>query len=52
MDKNEQLENLRNEIAILVSEYTEETYKLKAFVIVESVISPVGKMLGLYKFNC
>ena len=51
MEKKEQLENSRNEIAILVSQYIEEAYKLKAFVPGESVISQAGNVLGFYKFN-
>lgn len=40
------LENLRLEIANLVSEYAKEQYKLKPFVPGETVIPPSGKLLG------
>jgi CDP-6-deoxy-D-xylo-4-hexulose-3-dehydrase len=40
------LENLRLEIANLVSEYAKEQYKLKLFVPGETVIPPSGKLLG------
>ena len=40
------LENLRVEIATLVSAYAKEQYKEKAFVPGETVIPPSGKLLG------
>lgn len=40
------LEDIRKEIAALVSKYTEEAYKLKPFVAGESVIPPAGKVIG------
>lgn len=40
------LDNLRKEIATLVSKYTEEAYKPKDFVPGESVIPPAGKVIG------
>lgn len=40
------LENLRAEIATLVSAYAKEQYKEKAFVPGETVIPPSGKLLG------
>ena len=40
------LETLRSEIALLVSEYAKEQYKVKPFVPGETVIPPSGKFLG------
>jgi CDP-6-deoxy-D-xylo-4-hexulose-3-dehydrase len=40
------LETLRAEIAVLVSSYAKEQYKVKAFVPGETVIPPSGKLLG------
>ena len=40
------LETLRSEIALLVSEYAKEQYKVKPFVPGETVIPPSGKLLG------
>ena len=40
------LDNLRKEIATLVSKYTEEAYKHKDFVPGKSVIPPAGKVIG------
>jgi CDP-6-deoxy-D-xylo-4-hexulose-3-dehydrase len=40
------LENLRVEIATLVSAYAKEQYKEKAFIPGETVIPPSGKLLG------
>ena len=40
------LENLRAEIATLVSAYAKEQYKEKAFIPGETVIPPSGKLLG------
>ncbi|ULC59747.1 lipopolysaccharide biosynthesis protein RfbH [Flaviramulus sp. BrNp1-15] len=46
MDSKEILENIRQEIAVLVTKYTDEAYKPKAFLPGESVIPPSGKVLG------
>jgi len=43
---NNTLETLRSEIAVLVSAYAKEQYKVKAFVPGETVIPPSGKLLG------
>ncbi|WP_243699477.1 lipopolysaccharide biosynthesis protein RfbH [Flavobacterium caseinilyticum] len=40
------LENLRKEIAVLVSKYTEEAYKQKPFIAGETMIPPAGKVIG------
>ena len=44
--ENNKLENLRVEIANLVSKYSEEKYKPVAFVGGETVIPPSGKLMG------
>ena len=44
--ENEKLENLRLEIASLVTKYSEEKYKPVAFVGGETVIPPSGKLMG------
>ena len=44
--ENEKLENLRLEIASLVTKYSEEKYKPVAFVGGESLIPPSGKLMG------
>ena len=44
--ENEKLENLRLEIANLVTKYSEEKYKPVAFVGGETVIPPSGKLMG------
>jgi CDP-6-deoxy-D-xylo-4-hexulose-3-dehydrase len=44
--ENEKLENLRVEIANLVTKYSEEKYKPVAFVGGETVIPPSGKLMG------
>jgi CDP-6-deoxy-D-xylo-4-hexulose-3-dehydrase len=44
--ENEKLENLRLEIARLVTKYSEEKYKSVAFVGGETVIPPSGKLMG------
>jgi CDP-6-deoxy-D-xylo-4-hexulose-3-dehydrase len=44
--ENEKLENLRVEIASLVTKYSEEKYKPVAFVGGETVIPPSGKLMG------
>ena len=44
--ENEKLENLRVEIANLVTKYSEEKYKLTSFVGGETVIPPSGKLMG------
>ena len=44
--ENEKLENLRLEIASLVTMYSEEKYKPVAFVGGETVIPPSGKLMG------
>jgi len=44
--ENEKLENLRLEIASLVTKYSEEKYKPVAFVRGETVIPPSGKLMG------
>ena len=46
MESQQKLDNLRKEIANLVSEYAEEQYKPKVFVPGETVIPPSGKLLG------
>ena len=43
---NEKLENLRVEIASLVTKYSEEKYEPIAFVGGETVIPPSGKLMG------
>ena len=40
------LENLRKDIAALVSKYTEEVYKQQPFIAGETVIPPAGKVIG------
>jgi len=44
--ENEKLENLRLEIASLVTKYSKEKYKPVAFVGGETVIPPSGKLMG------
>jgi CDP-4-dehydro-6-deoxyglucose reductase, E1 len=44
--ENEKLENLRLEIANLVTKYSEEKYKPTPFVGGETVIPPSGKLMG------
>ena len=44
--ENEKLENLRVEIASLVTKYSDEKYKPVAFVGGETVIPPSGKLMG------
>ena len=44
--ENKKLENLRAEIANLVTKYSEEKYKPVAFVGGETVIPPSGKLIG------
>ena len=44
--ENKKLENLRTEIANLVTKYAEEKYKQTAFVGGETVIPPSGKLMG------
>ena len=44
--ENEKLENLRLEIASLVTKYSEEKYKPTPFVGGETVIPPSGKLMG------
>ena len=44
--ENKKLENLRLEIANLVTKYSEEKYKLTSFVAGETVIPPSGKLIG------
>jgi CDP-4-dehydro-6-deoxyglucose reductase, E1 len=44
--ENNKLENLRVEIANLVTKYSEEKYKSTTFVRGETVIPPSGKLLG------
>lgn len=44
--ENDKLENLRVEIANLVTKYSEEKYKLISFVGGETVIPPSGKLMG------
>lgn len=43
---NKKLEKLRSEIAVLVSAYAKEQYKINAFLPGETVIPPSGKLLG------
>jgi len=44
--ENEKLENLRVEIANLVTQYSEEKYKPVAFIGGKTVIPPSGKLMG------
>ena len=44
--ENNKLENLRIEIADLVTKYAQEKYRPTAFVGGETVIPPSGKLLG------
>lgn len=46
MESQEKLDNLRKEIAGLVSKYAEEQYKPKPFIGGETVVPPSGKLLG------
>ena len=44
--ENKKLENLRKEIADLVTKYAKEKYKPTSFVGGETVIPPSGKLMG------
>ena len=44
--ENKKLENLRLEIANLVTKYSEEKYKPITFVGGEAIIPPSGKLMG------
>ena len=44
--ENKKLENLRVEIANLVTKYSEEKYKPTSFVGGATVIPPSGKLMG------
>lgn len=46
MDKKEQLENLRNEIAELVSKFAALNYETSPFIPGQTVVPPSGKLLG------
>lgn len=46
MEKTKQLENLRSEIATLVSKYAAINYETVPFIPNETVIPPSGKLLG------
>ena len=46
MMENKKLENLRVEIANLVTKYAEEKYKPIPFIGGETVIPPSGKLIG------
>ena len=46
MEKKEQLQNLRNEIAGLVSKYAAINYEPTPFIPGETVVPPSGKLLG------
>ena len=46
MEKKEQLQNLRNEIASLVSKYATINYEPTPFIPGETVVPPSGKLLG------
>jgi CDP-6-deoxy-D-xylo-4-hexulose-3-dehydrase len=46
MESQEKLDNLRKEIAGLVSKYAKEQYKPKPFIGGETVVPPSGKLLG------
>lgn len=46
MELNQKLNNLRNEISSLVTEYAKEVYKEKSFIPNETLIPPSGKLLG------
>jgi CDP-6-deoxy-D-xylo-4-hexulose-3-dehydrase len=46
MEKKEQLQNLRNEIAALVSKYAAINYEPTPFIPGETVVPPSGKLLG------
>jgi CDP-6-deoxy-D-xylo-4-hexulose-3-dehydrase len=46
MDKKEQLENLRNEIAGLVSKFAAINYETTPFISGQTVVPPSGKLLG------
>ncbi len=46
MEKKEQLENLRNEIASLVSKFATLNYETSAFIPGQTVVPPSGKLLG------
>lgn len=46
MEKKEQLQNLRNEIADLVSKYAAINYEPTPFIPGETVVPPSGKLLG------
>ena len=44
--ENEKLENLRLEIASLVTKYSQEKYKPVSFIGGETAIPPSGKLMG------
>lgn len=46
MDKKEQLENLRNEIAELVSKFAALNYETSPFIPGQTLVPPSGKLLG------
>ena len=46
MEKKEQLENLRNEIAGLVSKFAEINYAPTSFIPGKTLVPPSGKLLG------
>jgi CDP-6-deoxy-D-xylo-4-hexulose-3-dehydrase len=46
VEKKEQLENLRNEIASLVSKFATLNYETSAFIPGQTVVPPSGKLLG------
>lgn len=46
MESKQLLENLRKEIAVLVSKYTTEAYKPSTFIPGETAIPPAGKVIG------
>ncbi|PKV65423.1 CDP-6-deoxy-D-xylo-4-hexulose-3-dehydrase [Polaribacter sp. Hel1_33_96] len=46
MESQQKLDNLRKEIAGLVSKYAEEQYKPQPFIGGETVVPPSGKLLG------
>jgi len=46
MEKKEQLENLRNEIAGLVSKFAAINYETTPFIAGQTVVPPSGKLLG------
>jgi len=46
MNKKEQLENLRNQIAVLVSEFASINFAATPFIPGETLVPPSGKLLG------